>query len=142
MSFILKIGYLSIYFAFLLGCKEEVKEKYAWKSMEVTITAYNSLLSQTSKQPNITAWGDTLKPGMQCVAVSRDLIKLGIKHNTQIKIQGIKGVFKVNDKMNKKWKKRMDIYMGLDIAKAKEWGKKKRKIFYRVLIDSVNNKVN
>jgi len=95
-------------------------------SMEVTATAYNSLPSQTTqKNPSLTAWGDTLKPGMKAVAVSRDLIKLGLKHNTKISIKGLDGEYVVLDKMNKRWTKKIDIYMGLNQRAAKKWGKRK-----------------
>lgn len=140
MSFRLITIYSILSVVFFLGCKEPKENGYTWKSIKVTATAYNSLRSQTSSKPNITAWGDTLKPGMKCVAVSRDLITLGIKHNTQIKIKGLEGIFIVNDKMNKKWRNRIDIYMGVDVTKAKEWGRKKKKIQYRVKKDSLNAK--
>ena len=59
-------------------------------TLEVTATAYNSLAEQTHKDhAAITAWGDTLKPGMKSIAVSRDLIKKGLDHNTEVKIKGI-----------------------------------------------------
>jgi len=56
----------------IFSCK---KEQYTWQTIEVTATAYNSLAYQTSSQPNITAFGDSLKPGMKCIAVSRDLFR-------------------------------------------------------------------
>ncbi|RKR13019.1 3D (Asp-Asp-Asp) domain-containing protein [Maribacter vaceletii] len=141
MSFYSKITGLSIFIFLVISCKKAPnKEEYIWKPFEVTATAYNSLASQTSSTPNITAWGDTLVPGMKCVAVSRNLISLGITHNTQIKIEGLEGVYIVNDKMNKKWRNRIDIYMGVDVVKAKEWGKRKKKIYYRVKKDSLNTK--
>ncbi len=135
------ISFLCICFFLITACKTKTSEDgYIWKTINVTATAYNSIASQTSSTPNITAWGDSLVPGMKCVAVSRNLIALGIKHNTQIRIEGLDGIYIVNDKMNKKWKNRIDIYMGKDVAKAKEWGKKKKKIYYRVKKDSVNIK--
>ena len=91
----------------------------------MTATAFTSSRSETDSTPNITAWGDRLKPGMKCIAVSRDLIKLGLKHNTKVKIEGLDGEYIVLDKMNKRWKKKIDIYMGKDRKKALEWGKKK-----------------
>lgn len=94
-------------------------------SMEVTSSAYNSVSSQTSaKNPALTAWGDTLIPGMKAIAVSRDLIKLGLTHNVKVKIDGLEGEFLVMDKMNKRWSKKIDIYMGLDVEAAKNWGKR------------------
>lgn len=96
------------------------------KSMEVTATAYNSLAAQTHKNhPALTAWGDTLKPGMKAIAVSRDLIDSGLIYGTEVKIEGLTGTYTVRDKMNKRWRQKIDIYMGTSIEKALEWGKKK-----------------
>ncbi len=93
------------------------------KSLEVTATAFNAVSSQTTKDhAAITAWGDELKPGMKCIAVSRDLIQMGLTHNTEVKIDGLPGTYKVLDKMNKRWTKKIDIYMGDDIEAAREWG--------------------
>ncbi|MDR4504845.1 MAG: 3D domain-containing protein [Candidatus Scalindua sp.] len=100
-------------------------------SLEVVATAYNSLANQTNKNPAITAWGDKLKPGMKSIAVSRDLIALGLVHKTEVSIEGFPGTYKVLDKMNKKWKKRIDIYMGTDVKAAKKWGKKTVKISWK-----------
>ncbi len=97
-------------------------------SYEVIATAFNSVSNQTNKNPAIMAWGDTLKPGMKAIAVSRDLIGLGLVHNTDVSIDGLQGKYKVLDKMNKKWKMKIDIYMGTDIKAAKKWGKKRVKI--------------
>jgi 3D (Asp-Asp-Asp) domain-containing protein len=118
---------------FLIGCDSRVT-----KTMEVTATAYNSFGYQTNKyHPNITAWGDTLKPDMKCIAVSRDLIPLGLDHNTEVEIEGLPGTYKVLDKMNKRWEKKIDIYMGKDIEAAKEWGKKKVTITWKVQPDKI-----
>nr|WP_202820544.1 3D domain-containing protein [Psychroflexus sp. S27] len=93
--------------------------------MTVTATAYNSIESQTKKgNIGLAAWGDTLKPGMKTIAVSRDLIKLGLDHNEEVHIEGLEGTYTVKDKMNKRWTKKIDIYMGLDAKAAREWGKK------------------
>ena len=97
-------------------------------SVEVIATAFNSVSNQTNKNPTIMAWGDTLKPGMKAIAVSRDLIDLGLVHNTDVTIEGFQGKYKVLDKMNKKWKMKIDIYMGTDIKAAEKWGKKLVKI--------------
>lgn len=106
---------------------------YDWKSMKVTATAYNSFPYQTSyEHPEITAWGDSLKPGMKCIAVSRDLIPLGLDYNTMVKIEGFDGIYRVNDKMHYRWKKRIDIYMGKDKQRALEWGRQKITIQYAV----------
>ena len=122
--------------AMLLGfnCKKEAKPKdiYEWKTIEVTATAYNSLAYQTNSNPHITAFGDSLKPGLKYIAVSRDLLKMGLKHNTPVKIEGFDNVYLVKDKMNKRWKNRIDIYMGIDVKAARKWGKKKISITYGI----------
>ncbi|MEX0810897.1 MAG: hypothetical protein WD048_01690 [Chitinophagales bacterium] len=91
--------------------------------MEVTATAYNSVKAQTANDPVITAWGDTLKAGMKAIAISRDLIDSGFYHNMEVTINGLEGKYKVLDKMNRRWTKKIDIYMGADVSKAREWGK-------------------
>lgn len=134
----MKIGYLLILLLFI-SCKKEKVDPYVWKELTVKASAYNSLRYQTSADPNIAAWGDSLKPGMWVVAVSRDLLKLGLKHNTPIKIQGFDSVFYVKDKMNYRYKNRIDIYMGKDVKKAKEWGVKTLKIEYGILKSELND---
>lgn len=104
------------------------------KSMEVTATAYNSVESQTKKGDPVTAaWGDKLKPGIKSIAVSRDLLQEeGIEHGAEVRIKGLPGKFMVLDKMNKRWKKKIDIYMGENVAQAKEWGRQKVEISWEV----------
>ncbi len=94
-------------------------------SLEVTATAYTSNANETDSTPSLAAWGDTLSPGMKTIAVSRDLIKMGLGHGVEVSIEGFEGKYKVLDKMNKRWKRKIDIYMGKDTKKAKEWGKRK-----------------
>ncbi|PKR81522.1 hypothetical protein CW751_03065 [Brumimicrobium salinarum] len=126
---------LLLFFSILLltACVNEAKpvrvipEYSKWKEMSVTASAYNSLHHQTSGNPALAAWGDTLKPGMKTIAVSRDLIGMGLDHNTRIKIEGLDGYYLVKDKMNRRWKNKIDIYMGVNVEKAREWGKKQLK---------------
>lgn len=100
------------------------------KTLEVTATAYNSVRGQTDDNPTLTAWGYTLEPGMKVIAVSKDLIKQGLTHGAWVLIDGVPGVFRVLDKMAPRWRKRIDIYMGLDIKAAREWGRKKVRIWW------------
>lgn len=125
----------AIIFLTFVACNTDDKN-YIWKSMEVTVSAYNSTIAQTDGQPSIAAWGDTLAPGMKAIAVSRDLIRLGLEHNTQVKIDGLDGIFLVKDKMHSRWRNKIDLYMGTDVKKAKEWGKKTVNIQYRVKKDN------
>ncbi len=120
-----------------ITCEKKVPDKYIWKEITVKATAYNSLAYQTSSNPAIAAWGDSLKPRMKCIAVSRDLLKLGLKHNTPIKIEGLDSIYLVKDKMHRRKRNQIDIYMGVDVKKAKEWGVRSLKIKYGILKDSL-----
>ncbi len=98
------------------------------RALAVTATAYNSLPGQTDSEPDLAAWGDSLAPGMKVIAVSRDLIPLGLDHRTSVKIEGLPGVYLVLDKMHQRWTKRIDIYMGHDLDAARSWGKRQVEI--------------
>lgn len=84
--------------------------------LEVTATAYTSSVNETDSTPSISAWGDRLSPSMRVVAVS---------------IEGFEKDFIVLDKMNKRWKKKIDTYMGKDKRAARQWGKKKVNICWK-----------
>ncbi len=93
------------------------------RELEVTATAYNSVVGQTNDDPTLTAWGDRLRPGMKSIAVSRDLIELGLTHGVEVKIAGLEGRYVVRDKMAKRWRRKIDIYMGEDVPAARKWGR-------------------
>lgn len=101
------------------------------RQMQVTATAYTSSVIETDSTPTITAWGNKLKPGMRVIAVSRDLLSMGLTHGTLVTIEGFKDDFIVLDKMNKRWKKKIDIYMGNDRPAAFKWGKRKVNICWK-----------
>ena len=115
----------------LIECRpREVEEN---RCTDLVLTAYNSLPYQTrpGTPGNITAWGDTLVPGMKCVAISRDLLDSGLVYNSRVLISLFPGdTFRVNDKMNRRFTKRMDIYMGKDVKKAKRFGKQKAEVCF------------
>jgi 3D (Asp-Asp-Asp) domain-containing protein len=99
--------------------------------MTVTATAYNSLHGQGAGADHaLAAWGDRLTPGMKSIAVSRDLIPMGLGHNAQLQIEGLPGTWVVKDKMHWRWKKKIDIYMGEDVQAARNWGRRKVKITF------------
>ncbi|APQ18966.1 3D domain-containing protein [Maribacter hydrothermalis] len=122
-----------------VSCSDKsVDNKYNWVPLKVTATAYNSIPSQTSyEHPAITAWGDSIKPGEKWIAVSRDLLKKGLAYNTLVKIDTFEGIYTVKDKMHSRWRNRIDIYMGDNVSKAKNWGRRKITIEYAVLKDSL-----
>jgi 3D (Asp-Asp-Asp) domain-containing protein len=96
----------------------------AERSLTVVATAYNSLPGQTQGDPRVAAWGDVLVPGMRTVAVSPDLVKLGLRRGTRVRIDGLRGEFVVLDKMPARWRRRIDLYMGVDETAALAWGRR------------------
>lgn len=102
------------------------------RTAEVTATAYNSLAAQTDGDPTVGAWGDKLEPGTKAIAVSRDLEAQGLKHGVEVRIDGLDGVYRVLDRMAKRWKQKIDIYMGEDVTAAREWGRRKVRITWEV----------
>ncbi len=135
----IKQYFFLVFILLFTACEDKTPDKYVWKELTVKVTAYNSLAYQTSSNPDIAAWGDSLTPGMKCIAVSRDLLKLGLTHNTPIKIEGFDSIYLVNDKMHRRKRNQIDIYMGIDVKKAKEWGVKRLKIQYGVLKNELPN---
>lgn len=122
----MKQAIIGIFFALMaLSWGASAQAGIQGKSLRVTATAYNSVRAQTNDNPSIAAWGDRLKPGMKAIAVSRDLLKMGITHGTRVKISGLPGEYVVLDKMNKRWSRKIDIYMGTDVRAAKNWGRRK-----------------
>lgn len=97
----------------------------------VEATAYNSVTGQTEGDPEIGAWGDRLDPGVRSVAVSNDLVELGMKRGTLVRIEGLPGVFVVLDRMPPQWQRRIDIHMGESIDVAKQWGRRKVRIYWQ-----------
>ncbi|OQX15506.1 MAG: hypothetical protein BWK73_06500 [Thiothrix lacustris] len=99
-------------------------------SLHVTATAYNSVSAQTDNTPDLAAWGDRLTPGLKAIAISRDLLKQhGLRYGDKVKIKSpdgeyLDGEYIVMDKMHSRWRKKIDIYMGIDVRKAKRWGKR------------------
>ncbi|ANG65264.1 hypothetical protein A8C75_13355 [Marinobacterium aestuarii] len=92
--------------------------------LKVTATAYNSLPDQTQGKANIGAWGHRLKPGLKAIAVSRDLLGMGLEPGTEVEIEGLPGRYQVLDKMHRRWARKIDIYMGVDEDAALAWGKR------------------
>jgi len=99
--------------------------------LRVTATAYTSHGKQTDSTPFLAAWNNRLRPGMKSIAVSRDLLtRYGMKNGTKVRIGGLRGYYRVRDKMNKRYRKRIDIYMGLDRRRALRWGRRSVVIYW------------
>lgn len=124
--------YISILGGFFLSSCEE-KKNYNVKCIDVAASAYNNVSWQTKDlNPSIAAWGDTLKEGMKAIAISRDLLDSGLHHNSAVFIPLLNDTFYVKDKMNRRWRKKIDIFMGKDIKKARKWGKQHLAIRFKV----------
>jgi 3D (Asp-Asp-Asp) domain-containing protein len=103
----------------------KIVKKKKLNTIKVTATAYTSHPGQTDKTPFLAAWNNKLKPGMKVIAVSRDLIKkYGLTNGVKVKLKGLPGYYVVRDKMNKRFRNKIDIYMGLNKKKALKWGKR------------------
>ena len=144
MSFKYRIP-LVIFISFLSlsGCSgqdsaSERGQKIIFDTLKVTSSAYNSVAAQTTAtNPAIAAWGDTLKPGLRAIAISRDLLDSGLYYNQQVFIQGFDSAFYVKDKMNRRWKNKIDVYLGLDVDSARAWGLKELEIY--IPIDTISD---
>lgn len=101
------------------------------RSLVVTATAYNSLPGQTNANPALAAWGDRLEPGMKAIAVSHDLVELGLERGVAVEIEGLPGSYTVLDKMARRWRRKIDVYMGEDVAAARAWGRRQVTIRWR-----------
>jgi 3D (Asp-Asp-Asp) domain-containing protein len=97
----------------------------ARQQLTVTATAYNSTVAQTDATSTLAAWGSELHPGMRLIAVSRDLEARGLGPGTLVRIEGLPGEWEVADRMPSHRRLAIDVYMGLDVAAAREFGKRR-----------------
>ena len=82
--------------------------KYSLK--DVVITSYNNHSNQTDDSPNITSTNRPVREGI--VAASPDLINKGIiKYGDLVYIDCFNKWYVVEDTMNKKFEKRLDIFL-------------------------------
>ena len=93
----------------------------AVRELEVTATAFNSVVAQTDAQPTLTASGEHLRPGVRALAISRDLERAGLTFGTRVEIDGY-GEWVVQDRMAPRWRRKIDLYMGEDEEAARRFG--------------------
>lgn len=108
--------------ALLLAAQLAIAEEH---SLTVVATAYNSTRAQTDAHPNHGAWGDRIEPGMKVIAVSPDLVKKGLERGTKVSIDKLEGEWIVLDRTPSRLRNHIDIYMGVDVAAARKWGRRK-----------------
>ena len=91
---------------------------------EVTCTVYNAVPEQTNSDPGHTASMFELNLdnpySHKIIAVSRDLLKKFPMHS-KVRINGTKydGIYIVEDKMNKRYSKRIDILINTNMSIGK-----------------------
>ena len=102
------------------------------RTLTVVATAYNSTRAQTDAHPNRGAWGDRIEPGMKIIAVSPDLVRKGLERGTKVRIDQLEGEWIVMDRTPSRLRNHIDIYMGVDVAAARQWGRKRVQITWRV----------
>lgn len=90
--------------------------------MAVKASAYNSTPRQTDAQPFVGACGVRLRPDQKSIAVSRDLFRGPLPCGAKVWIDELRDEFVVLDTMHRRWRAKIDIYMGLDVAAARRWG--------------------
>ena len=90
--------------------------------LEVQASAYNSVPEQTDSTPSLSASGVVLEPGMRAIAVSKDLLDMGLGYGTVVRIDQVPGEWVVLDRMHHRWQRKIDLYMGVDVQAAREWG--------------------
>jgi len=104
----------------------DVKDRPVY-SMKVTATGYTARKEECDANPEITASGNPSRVGV--IAVSRDLeYELGLKMGDMILIPDM-GLFRIEDRMNSRWKRRIDILHG-NLKAAKLFGTKQVEIIW------------
>lgn len=77
---------------------------------DITITSYNNHANQTDDSPNITATSRPVRENM--VAASPDLLTKGLVHyGDLVYIDCMKQWYVVEDTMNKRFERRLDIFL-------------------------------
>lgn len=100
--------------------KDEERED-AGVATYVTVTSYSSTIDQTDDTPYITAWGTFVRDGV----VAANFLPLG----TRIRMPDYFGdkVFIVEDRMNERYWRRIDIWQSTR-DEAKQWGIKRVRV--------------
>ena len=92
----------------------------------VTATIYHAVPEQTDTTPFVTASNSRINPenpqGHRWIAVSRDLEKLGFTFGVKVCVEGandLDGVWTVQDRMNKRFKNRIDFLVNKELKGGK-----------------------
>ena len=93
---------------------------------KVTATAYTARAVECNSEPWVTASGRPSRVGG--IAISRDLEALGLTLGDMVVIKGM-GLFRIEDRMNKRWKNRIDI-LHAHLTAAKNFAKQELEIMW------------
>ena len=92
----------------------------------VTATIYHAVPEQTDTTPFVTASNSRINPenpqGHRWIAVSRDLEKLGFTFGVKVCVEGandLDGIWTVQDRMNKRFKNRIDFLVNKELKGGK-----------------------
>jgi hypothetical protein len=92
----------------------------------VTATIYHAVPSQTDSTPFVTASNKIINKdnpqGHRWIAVSRDLESLGFVFGTKVCVEGaghLDGIWEVQDRMNKRWFRRIDFLVNKELKGGK-----------------------
>jgi 3D (Asp-Asp-Asp) domain-containing protein len=102
-------------------------DKRSSNRLKVKAMAYTSCSAsgkKKSKRVARGAWGDALTDDVNAVAVSPDLLEMGLDRGDLISIEGLPGQYKVLDVMHGRHDKTIDIFYGDDRCGALQWGKR------------------
>lgn len=90
-------------------------------ALQVEATCYQPVASQTDSSPLTTASLKKINPdnplSHRWIAVSSDLELMGYSFGTKVHVSGTcvyDGIWVVQDRMNSRWRKRIDFLVGLD----------------------------
>lgn len=103
------------------GTLPEAKIAHPHETVNVPVTAYSSEVGQTDSTPFITASGSRVRDGI----VAANFLPIG----TKVRFPELYGskIFVVEDRMNKRYWHRMDIWMA-DTQDAKNFGIKRTRV--------------
>lgn len=97
-----------------------------FKTMTVTATAYTAREEECDSQPWVTASGTPSRVGV--IAVSRDMEQIGIELGDLVIIKGM-GLFRVEDRMNRRWTNRIDI-LHANLEAARRFAKREVEVMW------------
>ena len=120
----MKLSAIFVMFGLILGSSISLSDATYYHSsiyIPVTITAYTPRPQECDSTPYTTAFMTKVREGI--IALSRDLeTDFGFKRGDEITLHRF-GTFVFEDRMNKRWKRRVDIFF-LSLKKAKQFGKR------------------